>query len=184
MSPPPWTLFWPRSGLRPLPHLPTWPVSSDEVDQREHVVDGVVVLGDAERPADHRLVGRGVGVRQLADRGGGHARLALGVLERVRLDLGPVRLEVDVARSMNSMFARPAWMISRPIAFASAMSLPTSRPSQTSAHSAELVRRGSTAYSRAPLRTPLEEVVEEDRMRLPGVAAPEHDQVGLFSLAI
>lgn len=45
-------------------------------------------------------------------------------------------------------------MISRPIAFASAMSLPTSMPSQTSAHSAELVRRGSTAYSRAPLRTP------------------------------
>ena len=45
-------------------------------------------------------------------------------------------------------------MISRPIAFASAMSLPTSRPSHTSAHSAELVRRGSTAYSRAPLWTP------------------------------
>ena len=36
---------------------PTWPVSSDEVDQREDVVDRVVVLGDAERPADHRLVG-------------------------------------------------------------------------------------------------------------------------------
>src|SRR5256714_3133451 len=45
-------------------------------------------------------------------------------------------------------------MISRPTAFARAMSEPTSRPSQTSAHSAELVLRGSTAYSRAPLRTP------------------------------
>ncbi len=45
-------------------------------------------------------------------------------------------------------------MISRPIALASAMSLPTSRPSQTSAHSADDVRRGSTAYRRAPLRTP------------------------------
>ena len=46
-------------------------------------------------------------------------------------------------------------MISRPTAFARAMSDPTSRPSQTSAHSAELVRRGSTAYRRAPLCTPL-----------------------------
>ena len=27
MSPPPWTLFWPRSGLMPLPYFPTWPVS-------------------------------------------------------------------------------------------------------------------------------------------------------------
>ena len=45
-------------------------------------------------------------------------------------------------------------MISRAIALASAMSLPTSMPSQTSAHSAELVRRGSTAIKRAPLRTP------------------------------
>jgi hypothetical protein len=46
-------------------------------------------------------------------------------------------------------------MISRAIAFASAMSLPTSSPSQRSAHSADEVRRGSTAISRAPRFTPL-----------------------------
>ena len=45
-------------------------------------------------------------------------------------------------------------MISRPTALASAMSDPTSSPSQPSAHSAEPVRRGSTTYSRAPLLTP------------------------------
>src|SRR5438874_3218804 len=55
---------------------------------------------------------------------------------------------------MNSRFARPAWMISRAIPFASEISLPTSSPSHESAHSAEDVRRGSTAYNRAPLRTP------------------------------
>src|SRR5258705_6099320 len=55
---------------------------------------------------------------------------------------------------MKAASSSPAAMISRPIALARAMSEPTSRPSQTSAHSAELVRRGSTAYSRAPLRTP------------------------------
>jgi len=41
-------------------------------------------------------------------------------------------------------------MISRAIVLASAMSVPTSRPSQASAHCAELVRRGSTTYSDAP----------------------------------
>lgn len=59
-----------------------------------------------------------------------------------------------VARSMNASFARPAWMISRPIACAIGMSVPTFRPSQLSAHSAVDVRRGSTAYMRAPLWTP------------------------------
>ena len=46
-------------------------------------------------------------------------------------------------------------MISRAMALARAMSDPTSRPSHRSAHCAELVRRGSTAISRAPRLTPL-----------------------------
>ncbi len=54
MSPPPWTLFWPRSGFTPLPYRPTWPVSRTSEIEREDVVDRVVVLGDAEGPADHR----------------------------------------------------------------------------------------------------------------------------------
>ena len=45
-------------------------------------------------------------------------------------------------------------MISRAIVCESAMSVPTSSPSQPSAHLAEEVRRGSTAYSCAPLCTP------------------------------
>ena len=45
-------------------------------------------------------------------------------------------------------------MISRPTAFASAMSEPMSGPSQRSAHSDVVVRRGSTTTSRAPLRIP------------------------------
>ena len=67
----------------------------DERDQRQDVVDRVVVLGDAERPADHRARGRGEGVGELADGLGRDAGLALGVLERVRLDLRLVGLEVD-----------------------------------------------------------------------------------------
>ena len=42
-------------------------------DQAQHVVDARVVLGDAERPRDHRAIGLGVGVSDLADRLGRHA---------------------------------------------------------------------------------------------------------------
>ena len=66
-----------------------------EIDQGEDVVDRVVVLGDAQRPADHRPRRRGQRVRQLADGVGRDTGLALGVLERVRLDLGLVGVEVD-----------------------------------------------------------------------------------------
>ena len=51
---------------------------------------------------------------------------------------------------MKRSLASPAWMISRAIVFDSAMSLPTSSPSQVSAQRADPVRRGSTTYSRAP----------------------------------
>src|SRR5215470_2306776 len=55
---------------------------------------------------------------------------------------------------MNSVWARPAWMISRAIVLASATSVPTLRPSQVSAHSADVVRRGSTTQSLAPFWIP------------------------------
>ncbi len=54
-----------------------------EIDQREHIVDGVVMLGDAERPAEFRARGFRIGVRQFADHRGGHAGLALGAFQRV-----------------------------------------------------------------------------------------------------
>ena len=46
-------------------------------------------------------------------------------------------------------------MISRAIVCESAMSEPTSSPSQRSAHAADEVRRGSTTNRRAPAWTPL-----------------------------
>jgi len=50
-----------------------------------------------------------------------------------------------------------------------------------------LGRRGPARIDRVqqrPAADAAQEVVEEDRVRLPGVAAPEHDQVGLFRLTI
>ena len=75
-------------------------------------------------------------------------------------------------------------MISRAIALARAMSEPTSRPSHRSAHSALDVRRGSTAIEPGAPAHPLQEVVEEDRMRLPGVAAPQEEEIRLLSFPI
>ena len=49
--------------------------------------------------------------------------------------------------------------------------------------SGRVVRRGSIANRRAPLRSP-QHVVEEDRVRLARIRAPEQDQVGLLDLAV
>ncbi len=48
-----------------------------EVDEGDNVVDGVVMLGDAEGPADLRALSSGVGVRCRPDDFAGHAGLAL-----------------------------------------------------------------------------------------------------------
>jgi hypothetical protein len=55
---------------------------------------------------------------------------------------------------MKVRFSRPAARISRATAFASAISEPTSIPSQWCAQRAELVRRGSMTNRSAPFRTP------------------------------
>ena len=63
-----------------------------EIDQRQHVVHGVVVLGDAQRPTDHGAIGLGVGVRHLADDLARNARDLFTALE------GPVHDRILVLR--------------------------------------------------------------------------------------
>ncbi len=75
-------------------------------------------------------------------------------------------------------------MISRPMAFASAMSRPDVEPQPDVGPLGGARPARVDRVQACPVVHALEEVMEEDRMRLPGVAAPEHDQVGLFSLAI
>ena len=58
------------------------PGEQREVDERQDVVDGVVMLGDAQRPAQHRARRRRVGVGHLADHPRRHAGDLLGALER------------------------------------------------------------------------------------------------------
>ena len=60
------------------------------------VVDRVVMLGDAQRPADHRPVGARVAERHLSNAAAA-PRSPLGVLERVGLDAAR-----DTPRSRSS----------------------------------------------------------------------------------
>ena len=75
-------------------------------------------------------------------------------------------------------------MISRAIVFESAMSEPTSSPSQRSAHCGR--RRAPRIDDEEPRSVvdALEQVVEEDRVRLACVRAPEEDHVGLLDLCV
>src|SRR5207245_6426546 len=57
-----------------------------EVDQGEHVVGGVVMLRDAERPADHSSLGACVIEGNLLDRCRGYSGLRFGALEGVGLN--------------------------------------------------------------------------------------------------
>src|SRR5258708_6834630 len=63
-----------------------------KVDQREDVIDGVVVLGDPQGPTDHAAVRLCVGVRGFTNRLLRDAGDPLSELEGVRLDIGGVRL--------------------------------------------------------------------------------------------
>src|SRR5918994_465689 len=85
-----------------------------QVDQREDVVDRVVVLGDAERPTDHRAIGLRVGMSELADRVGRDPGHLLAALERpihhrvaVRVDaLGAALDERGVVEVVHDDLAR------------------------------------------------------------------------------
>ena len=57
-----------------------------QVDERKHVVDGVVMLRDAQGPADHASLRSRVVEGHLADRRRRHPGLSLCALERVGLD--------------------------------------------------------------------------------------------------
>jgi len=123
-------------------------------------------------------------VGHLLDCGGRDAGLALGVLERVALDLGPVALEVR-GRPVDELRVRqarvddlaPDRVRQRDVA-ADVEAEPDVRP-LGAARPARVDRVEAGAVPDAA-----EEVMEEDRMRLAGIAAPEDDQIGVLDLTV
>ena len=184
MSPPPWTLFWPRSGCRPEPHLPTLPVSSARLMSAKTLSTALWCSVIPSVQQSCACVARAVRVRELADRVGRHAGHALRLLERPRLDRLAVRLEAgrrardellvvetgrdDLARDrVRKRNVRP-----------DVEAEPKIRP---------LRRRRAPRVDDDQLRARvhgLEHVVEEDRVRLARVRAPEDDQVRGASLLV
>ena len=163
---------------------PDVPGEQREADQRQDVVDGVVVLRDPERPADHRPVGRGEGVRGLADRRRRDAGLALGVGEGVRLDVRPVGLE-----------ARGGVVDERLVLEPGLDDLAGHRVGQGDvAADVEAEPQVGPFGGRRPARVDrdeprpavdaLQQVVEEDRVGLAGVAAPQEDEIRLLDLTV
>jgi hypothetical protein len=121
---------------------------------------------------------------QLADRVGRHAGGALGVLEGVRLHCPAVVLEV-LGRALDELAVRepgvddlPADRVGQRDVAADVQPEPQVRPVGR-ARPARIDRdQPGTVADTA------EEVVEEDRMRLSGIRAPEDDQIGLLDLTI
>jgi hypothetical protein len=123
-------------------------------------------------------------VGELADRLGRDPGLALGVVEGVALDLGLVRLEVARCALDEPLVLEPRGDDLAPDGVGQGDVAPDveaepdvgplgrARPARV-----DRVETGAVADT-------AEEVVEEDRMRLSGIAAPEDDQIGVLDLTV
>jgi hypothetical protein len=121
---------------------------------------------------------------QLLDHRAGDAGLALGVVQGVALDLGPVGLEV-LGRALDEPGVGEACVDDlAPDRVREGDVRPDVEPQPDVGPFGRARPPRIDRVETGAVVDALEEVVEEDRMGLPGVAAPENDQIGLLSLAI
>ena len=121
---------------------------------------------------------------ELANEVGRDARLALGVLERVRLDLRPVGVEVR-RRTLDELAvveARGDDLAADRVGERDVTPDVDAQPDVSPFGRARPTR--VDGVQPGALADAAQEVVEEDRMRLAGVAAPEDDQIGVLDLTI
>ncbi len=184
MSPPPWTLFCPPQRADAGAVAPDVAGEQAEVDERAHVVHCVVVLGDAEGPADHRPVGAGKGVGELADLRRRHAGDLLGPLQGPGLDAAAERLEA-AGRVLDEAAVLEARGEDLPGHGVGQREVGADLERQVPGRHGPLGGRRPARIHGVELRPvvdPLQNVMEEDRMRIPGVAPPEDDEIRLLRL--
>src|ERR1700737_3256708 len=136
-----------------------------EVDEREDVVDCVVVLGDAKRPTNHSAVGRRIGARRLTDDVGWYAGYFFGPFRRRVLNRSSILFKacccaIDEHAVLETLFE---YLVSHRVGELDVGSDIESKPSVSP------LRRNRTAriYNdqvRA-IAHALENVMEEDRVR-------------------
>ena len=184
MSPPPCTLFWPRNGLSPAAPPADVPAQERQVDEGEHVVDTVVVLGDAERPADLRPVGAGVGVGELTDRLNGHPGDLRAALERPLLDRRRVLGEAGRAALDEDRVDETGV---DDLAGDRVRQGDVGADLETEPDIGELCGRAATRVDDVELGAvahALQHVMEEDRVRVARVRSPHHDDIGVLDLRV
>ena len=155
-----------------------------EVAEREDVVGRGVVLGDPERPAQLRPASPRVVVRQARDRVGGHAGQALALCKGEGLDGRGVLLEArggplhELGVHEAGPDDLPAQRVGQGDVGADVDAQPDVGPLRRSGAA------GVDGVHLRPVAEPLQQVVEEDRVRFPRVRPPEDDQVGLLDLPV
>lgn len=155
-----------------------------EIYQGAHVVDRVMMFGDAERPAELGSSGKRVCMRELANERGGHAGRLFRILDRVRFDAftilvetaGRTRDEIAVLKACGENLTTDG--VRQRDVRADVEAEPAVCPSRACRTSRiDDVKLGSVMNA-------AQNVMKEDRMRLTRVRSPKNDDVGLLDLLV
>ena len=174
----------PAQRIYAAPVAPDVSGQQGQVNQRQHVVHGVVMLGDAQGPANLRALCFGIGVRGLANHFGGHTGLEFGTLQRVFFDASPVsvksagRVSYELLVGQAGMNHLPGHGVGQANIAAHVEPKPRVRPLR-GARPARIDHIELRAVADS-----FQHMMEKDRMRLARVRAPKQDHVGLFDFAV
>ena len=184
MSPPPCTLFWPRSGLRPEPQRPTWPHSSARLISESTLSTPTWC---SVMPSVQQIIARS-------------ARAKACAVSRIISAGTPVMRSPSASVYGSTCAAYSAKPDGRAIdeavvdeAGVDDLARHRVRERDVGADVEPEPAVGPLGRGRAPridrvepraVVHALEQVVEEDRMRLTGIRSPQEDDVRLLDLAV
>ena len=178
MSPPPWTLFCPLKWIQPAPVFPHVTRQQSQVDQGQHVVDGVMVLGNPECPADFGSIRPGIFMSQLPNAFGRNPGFPLAPFQGVGLQRAAVFFEPAGGMFDEGPILQPGIQdfpghgVGQGNVAAHLQTQPTVSPlGRAGSAGVDDEEPGSAVHS-------LQHVMKEDRVRFAGVGPPKEDEIG------
>src|SRR5690348_7444921 len=142
------------------------------------------MLGDAQGPANLRALGFGVSVRGLANHFRGHAALSFRALQRVLLDARAISVE-SAGRVLNELFVGQACMNNLARHGIGQRNVAANIETQPSVRPLRGTRAARINYMELrAVANPFQQMMEENRMRLARVRAPQKNNVRLFDFAV